>query len=149
MSFLNFLRFASQQPDKCANDAKTVERRHVQRDIDNRYYANLFLQQRFIFVPNEWENMSIGKVLHFDLERGVVCHAHDYVENRPVAFIGFPMHYNEQRLNALLKLDPFERYALCHPDKHSAEPFVKPKHSSLLMATQIHANLQQNKFFTD
>lgn len=148
MAFLDFL-FRRPSTTPCADDSKSVERRHQQREIDNAYLANQFVQQRFIFVPNEWENLTVGRVSYFDLERGVVCHAQDYIEYRPVAFIGFPMHYNEQRLDALLKLDPFERYALCHPNPYSADPFVKPKHSSLLSAAEVRKRLKSNGFFED
>lgn len=141
---------SSRRPDEnCATETAEVERRHAQRVTDDHYLANLFLGQCCIFVPNEWEDPVVGRVEHIDVTRGVLCHVFDYVRNEPQVFIGFPMHYNEQRLNALLKLDPFERYSLCHASAYSASPIIKPINTTVLSTAEILQRLRDNGFYTE
>ena len=69
--------------DSCVTDTAEVERRHERRTTDDQYLANIFLGQRCIFVPNEWNDPIVGRVEHIDLSRGVTCHVFDYVHNEP------------------------------------------------------------------
>ncbi len=133
----------------CVTEAAEVERRRERRTSDDQYLANVFLGQRCIFVPNEWEDPIVGRVEHIDLSRGVLCQVFDYVHNEPQTFIGFPMHYNEQRLEALLKLDPFERYSLCHANPYNANPIIKPKHTTVLSRAEILQRLRDNGFYEE
>jgi hypothetical protein len=135
--------------DSCVTDTAEVERRHERRTTDDQYLANIFLGQRCIFVSNEWNDPIVGRVEHIDLSRGVTCHVFDYVHNEPQFFIGFPMHYNEQRLEALLKLNPFERYSLCHASPYYATPIVKPIHTAVLSRAEILQRLRDNGFYEE
>ena len=103
----------------------------------------------YIFCPNEWENISVGFVKHVEVsDSGTLTHLEDYVEGAPKEsmIFGLPMYYTEQRLTALLKLDPFQRWAVCTGFNWPYE-IDKNKTGTPMTGAEVRKALKTNGFY--
>lgn len=116
-----------------------------QRAID-AIEAQQYIGRPVIYVPNEWDNIVVGFCKHIDTEKGVVTFVQDYVEERDTFFLGFPYFYTRQRLDALLKLDPFERCSIIYRH-HGGDKFDKVKTGNPLSREATYERLHDSGFF--
>lgn len=106
--------------------------------------------KKIIYQANEWDNPIVGVMVRVDHNngKGQFSVVYDYVTQTELCFIGLPMHYTEQRLRALLKLDPFERCSLLYKTNYSDEEFDKNKGDEVILtAEELYATLKRNGFY--
>lgn len=131
-----------------------VGRRDAQLEAQhNRYSAALnerlyHVGRPVIHVPNEWENPVIGFGAYVDqVGSSPVLFVDDLFTGKTVFSLSSPMEFSEQRLIALSKLDPYERWALFAKNACGAENFDKPKSGHALLDGEFLEKVYQSDFW--
>lgn len=128
-----------------------VETYEQKRERFEKLEASFFPKgKKIIYQSNEWDNPIVGVMVKVDFNngRGMFSIVYDYVTKQELCFIGLPMHYTEQRLNALLKLDPFERCSLLYKTNYNDEAFDKDKGDEIILTPEeLIAKLHANGFY--
>lgn len=101
-----------------------------------------------IRIPNEWANPTIGfgeSIMDYGHSQVLVIR--DYVSNELRVGGGICFDFSEQKMEALLRLDPFEAWALMAHNNVGHEHFDKKHTGHRNTAQEIRAMLEQNGFF--
>lgn len=101
-----------------------------------------------IRIPNEWDNPVIG-FGHCIEQVGHSCVLviHDYVSNTQMMGGGVCFDFSEQKLDVLLRLDPFEAWAFLAHNNVGYENYQKTKTGQRDSADDILKKLRYNGFF--
>lgn len=103
--------------------------------------------KKVISISNEWDNPQIGVALRIELitqAQNPVLIIKDYLSNQEVMIMGKTYAYTPQRLQAVLKLNPFE---LCSLIYTYTSVFDKPKTGVRQQSDVIMSKLAQSGFF--
>lgn len=130
-----------------AKEAQRIDYEYMeQKLIIDRQTA--MLNQPVIHVPNEWQDMTIATVMSFENDRGTKTFLYDVIDQHPCFILGEPIPYTRQMLDALLKLDPFERWILCLPKElKPTERWEKEKSKTLTPPEEIYRILETRDWF--
>lgn len=101
-----------------------------------------------IIVPNEWGNpvVGFGKEI-MEIGSSAVLVVENYLTGEDVVCGGVRMDYSRQKLEALLKLDPYERWAVLAVNTVGHENYDKPKSGKAWGKEQIIDKLESSGFF--
>lgn len=135
------------QWDEGDRNGRSQER--LSRDRMRKLEAEWFLGKPCIYVSNEWEDMLVGFVTSVDTSRpgSAVTTIKDYVHDQELVIMGSPLAYTEQRLFALLKLNPFERASIVYARNYAEQEFDKPKAEEILDPTEVLQMLHHHGFW--
>lgn len=124
-----------------------VEKENRQIEISQ---LNEMLGKKVICFSNEWENPVIGIVK----EITTITQANqpvpvilDYLTMKEGISLTEVYPYTEQRFEAILKLNPFERCALIYTNFYNDEEFEKPKIGTINTKEEIIKILKHNGFY--
>jgi hypothetical protein len=149
---MNRIRNLFRKPIPVIHDGSPSHEWLAKREMERRVSeASMFSPSTpYIYCPNEWDNISVGFVSRVEVsDKGTVTFLEDYVEGSPKEsmIIGLPMFYTEQRLAALLKLDPFQRWAVCTGFNWPHE-IDKDKTGSPMAGVETRKALKTNGFYS-
>lgn len=118
-------------------------------DACRRIQADMLLGRPVIAVSNEWCNPVIGfvtKIEEVSKGNNPIPVIHDYIENYEVLSMGVVRFYSDQLFDVMMRLTPFERWAVV-TDTHSHFDYTKVKRESILTRYEIQQKLTDNGFF--
>lgn len=129
----------------------------TRKDEFARNAAFLRIGDPIIVVGNEWENLIVGFVVDVDLITAAQQPAFivkDYLSGTTCMTFGEVIDFSNQRLNALLKLDPFERWSLIskmghHNHSSFSKKQLEDSSERLLSEAEVHDCLRRTTFFED
>ncbi len=101
-----------------------------------------------IRIPNEWDNPVIGFGHRVEMMgNSPMLVVHDYVRNRQTVGGGVCFDFSEQKLDVLLRLDPFEAWAFLAHNSVGHDNFDKIRTGQRDSAEEIIEKLHLNGFF--
>lgn len=106
---------------------KRAKETNEQREQVELLELEQFLGKRVISVSNEWDNPQIGVALRIEFitqAKSPILIVQDFLSNQEVMIMGKTYLYTPQRLQAVLKLNPFEACSLIYTYTNE---FDKPK----------------------
>lgn len=115
-----------------------------------QFEVEQYVGKKVIAFSNEWENPIIGVGHHIEYitqSNSPVLVIQDYVENRKIYSLGIIKFYTEQKLNAILSLDPFSLIALVYHCYDTPEKFETIKRGERWENEKILKALKDNGFF--
>lgn len=129
---------------------KERDRNRQERDRLHDIELQQYLGKKVIAISNEWENPIVGVVTGFEpitKAQRLVPIIHDYIRNEDVLCLSKIKFYTEQKLNAILTLDPFSVIALVYNCYDTDENFEKVKRGDRWPKENITEILRINGFF--
>lgn len=107
-----------------------------------------YVNKPVILIPNEWQDLEIGfgvGVEYITKNNTPVLVVKSYITGEEFITFSKVFHYTTQRFNALMQLDPFERWCLMQDHDES---FNKPRKQPILFSKKdIVDKLRLNGFF--
>lgn len=101
-----------------------------------------------IRVPNEWDNPVIGFGRRIDMiGNSPILVIHDYISNTDTIGGGVCFDFSEQKLEILLRLDPFEAWAFLAHNNVGHHNYDKNRTGVRDSADDILKKLRYNGFF--
>jgi len=125
------------------------EEKNRRREFD---YAELEIMvgHRVIAISNEWENPLIGvatSIVEITQAKNPRLVIKDYLTGQELVPFGKVYIFTEQRLNAILTLDPFELCSLLYTNFYYDCTYEKKMRSHRDSADIIRSKLQKSGFF--
>lgn len=113
-----------------------------------RIEMNMQIGTPLIRVPNEWENPVIGFGQRVEvIGNSPVLVIHDYVRNTETIGGGVCFDFSEQKLDILLRLNPFEAWAFLAHNSVGHHNYEKNRSGVRDNAADILKKLHDNGFF--
>lgn len=99
---------------------------------------------KVISIGNEWEEMIVGTIRGYERELPIVF---DELSQEEFLCFSVTVPYHDGLLNALLKLNPYERFALITGGKHNYifDKKTDEEHRKILDPDEIHQRLKSFK----
>lgn len=92
-------------------DKRYAEEKETRAKIEEFRYETLLAKgNKVISLSNEWHEMVVGVIRDYGPHNIPVIW--DCVSGEEVIYLGIVIPYSEEMLNALAKLNPFERYSI-------------------------------------
>ena len=116
-------------------------------------YSKHLIGHPVICVSNEWKNPVIGFVTEIKLVSKALCPLpviYDELTGTSLICFGVVYEYTEQRMNALLTLDPFERWSLMIKYSHdtfSQDKYLTEDKPKLMSLYEVRDHLYEKGFF--
>ncbi len=130
-----------------------IKKLEDEREESTRQYAiyelDQFVNKPVICLSNEWKNPIIGYGTRIDFitqaMNPVLC-VHNYLDGQEYVVLGSVFHFNEQRFNALFKLNPFELCSFIY-GRYMADEFDKAISEERNGKEEIQELLETNGFY--
>lgn len=122
------------------------------REQERRHSNTVLLYHPVIHIPNEWSNPVIGFVDRVEYDTECKCIAlaiNDAITGTPRLVLGDVLVFSEQKLIALSKLDPFERWALHAFHAVGCNDFEKAKSDTALMGNDLMQAVMASSFLPE
>ena len=101
-----------------------------------------------IRVPNEWDNPVVGFGRRIEMiGNSPILVIHDYISNTETIGGGVCFDFSEQKLDILLRLDPFEAWAFLAHNSVRFENYNKNRTGTRNSSEEILKALHDNGFF--
>lgn len=103
-----------------------------------------------IFIPNEWTNPIIGfgvRIESITRAGQSMLLVDDCISGKERTSLGGWFRFSEQKLIALSKLDPFERWAIHSNNATGHELFDKPHTGTALMGQALVSKVMESPFW--
>lgn len=129
-------------------------RRDGVREVSERHdqYRRKNLEMKvgtpLIVVPNEWSNPVIGfgkEIINIGMSPVLVID--NYLTGKEVICGGVMMAFSRQKLDVILRLDPYELWAITAHNTVGCEEFTKPKSEERWEPQAILDKLEESGFF--
>ena len=130
------------ESDQLASDINNMTRQEAINYIEMETHVG----KPIIVIGNNWDNPLIGVGIKIDLITQGNCPilvVKDYITDQEYITFGKIFHYTQQRFEAIMKLDPNERWALISDNRH---PNTNQPTDVLLTKEEIMEILIENNF---
>lgn len=119
-----------------------------ERNNSNRQLIEIQVGTPLIRIPNEWDNPTIGFGRRIEMiGNSPILVIHDYVSNTDTIGGGVCFDFSEQKLDVLLRLDPFEAWAFLAHNNVGHHNYEKSRTGVRDSAEDILKKLRSNGFF--
>lgn len=132
------------------SDGQNLAQKSAIEQREKYEWNNLKMQvgRPLIRIPNEWDNPVIGFGHSVEMMgNSPMLVVHDYVGNRRTVGGGVCFDFSEQKLDVLLRLDPFEAWAFLAHNSVGHDNFDKIRTGQRDSAEDILTKLRYNGFF--
>ena len=143
-------RFEQQAYQQGVAEGQRVARNRAaeEREDYQRKLMEMQVGTPLIRIPNEWDNPVIGFGRRIEMVgNSPILVIHDYVRNSHIMGGGVCFDFSEQKLDILLRLDPFEAWAFLAHNHVGHHNYDKNRTGVRDSADEILRKLRYNGFF--
>lgn len=140
---------ATQKAERMFREKQQEEK---EKKIDTQFNINCFyLGMPVIMIPDDTGSVILGIITGWHENADSVPIIRDYIENKKVIAMCSYQAFTEQRLEALYKLDPSERFAICYNNchGHNGKPYQVSQEGKWLTIEETREVARKNGFYEE